>query len=490
MQNSMQINSTKCLATFGIASPELILDDGTVLSSLKVMRYVPNRRCVCQAIWQGQSVYVKLFFGNKASQYALRDIHGANCLQQANLLTPQLLNHSKLMQVEGFAVIFEEIMPVENAEVVILRSNETAQLILAKQLVSTVAEHHNNKLIQTDMYLKNFLIQHQAVYSIDGDGIRRFNLLSKQKALANLSQLLSKFDVLMLDKHLFTLLDCYTDARGWHEHPNLDKIKINLNLLRFKASSSYADKKVFRQCTDVNVIRGKNKFTAISGHYSGLKLPQAASALDSYFTAENVIKNGNTCTVVLATIDNLRVVIKRYNIKSFWHGVSRAFRQTRASVSWANAHRLKLLGLATAKPVALIETSIGGLKREAYFLTEYVDAPDIAVFFKQTSDSTLRAQAVKYLVELFYRLYLLNISHGDMKATNIKVFPDGKPLLIDLDSMQQHRYDFFAKKAHVRDIKRFMLNWKDQPSLYNAFVKGFKVVYADHAPLLAAKILT
>jgi tRNA A-37 threonylcarbamoyl transferase component Bud32 len=485
----MQNNTTKLLANFGITTTELTLKDSTVLDSLKVVRYLPNRRCVCHAIWQEKSVYVKLFFGYKSTKYARRDIHGVECLQHANLLTPSVINHSPLMQVEGYAVIFEEIAPAENAEEILLRSNEAAQLILAKQLVKTVAEHHKNKLIQTDMYLKNFLIHQQAVYSIDGDGMRKFDVLSKQKALANLSQLLSKFDVLLLDKHLPLLLNSYTDARGWPEPPNLANIKFTIKLLRYKASKAYADKKVYRQCTDVDVKKKRYGYFAVSSQYSSLALPQAISALDSYFTSENIIKDGNTCTVALSSIDGLNVVIKRYNIKTFWHGVSRAIRQTRASLSWANAHRLMLLGLATAKPIALIETRIWGLKREAYFLSEYVDAPDMKVFFQQTSSSTLRAHAVKQLVELFYRLYMLNISHGDMKATNIKVLADGQPLLIDLDSMQQHRFDFFAKKAHVRDIKRFMQNWKEEPSLYNAFVKGFKVVYADHAPLQAAQIL-
>ena len=96
-----------------------------------------------------------------------------------------------------------------------------------------------------------------------------------------------------------------------------------------------------------------------------------------------------------------------------------------------------------------------------------------------------RAKSIKQIVQLFYRLYLLDMSHGDMKATNIKILDD-KPILIDLDSMRQHEKASFI--AHGRDIQRFMQNWKDQPSLYNAFVKVFKVVYADHAPLQVAQI--
>jgi len=92
---------------------------------------------------------------------------------------------------------------------------------------------------------------------------------------------------------------------------------------------------------------------------------------------------------------------------------------------------------------------------------------------------------------LFYRLYLLNLSHGDMKATNIKIL-DQQPVLIDLDSMQQHKCAWFFRRKHARDLKRFMRNWTSgqskDVSLVRAFMKVFKVVYADHAPLKLANI--
>lgn len=485
----MQKDNARLLAGFGISSPELVLADGSELTALKVVRYVPVRRCVCRAQWQGQSVYVKLFFGHKADQYALRDVRGSEYLQHAKLLTPQILRHSKLSKREGFAVVFEEISPAKNAEHVLLGSNESSQLTLATQVVNTVAAHHEAKLIQTDMYLKNFLVKEEAVYTIDGDGIRLVDTLSSKAALDNLSKLLSKFDVLLVESHLPALLDSYVKARQWDEPLSINSVKSTIQAARVKATTSYADKKVFRQCTDVDVISSRQMFVATRSGYSEFGLPQAVSALDRHITSDNIIKNGNTCTVALASISGLRIVIKRYNIKHFWHGVSRALRQTRAATSWSNAHRLQLLGLETANPVALIEERMFGLKGKAYFLAEYIDAPDMSEFFKQSSDKTLRASAVKQAVQLFYRLYLLDLSHGDMKATNIKVLADSRPSLIDLDSMQQHKPGAAAQKAHVRDIKRFMQNWKEQPSLYNAFVKVFKVVYADHSPLHAAKIL-
>jgi tRNA A-37 threonylcarbamoyl transferase component Bud32 len=172
------------------------------------------------------------------------------------------------------------------------------------------------------------------------------------------------------------------------------------------------------------------------------------------------------------------------------HAIGRLFRKSRAAISWSNAHRLTLLGIATPKPIALLEQRrLTWLRGKAYFLSEFVDAPDVKNYFTLTTNKERRAESVKQIVLLFYRLYLLNISHGDMKASNIKVL-DNKPMLIDLDSMRQHQWSFFAQNAHVRDLRRFMQNWKDDASLYNAFIKTFNVIYEDHAPLISAGITT
>lgn len=476
------------LVSFGL-SPTLTLEDGSSLEALSVVRHVPNRRCVCRAIWQGQPVYVKLFFGAKAKHYAMRDINGVTHFQKANILTPEILQTSELKQPEGFVVIFEEIVAAQNAEIVWANSIERIQLKLAERLMQTLASHHQAGLVQTDMYLKNFLVDGDKIYSIDGDGVRNPGALTNGKSVGNLCQLLSKFDVLMLEGSLAHLIETYARSRAWVVFPSTEHVRARVDAGRRKAANAYADNKVFRQCTDVDVSKTKKTWVAISHIYSVFALPKTAEEADDYFKPDNILKDGSTCTVALVNVSNQHIVIKRYNIKNFWHGINRAFRQTRAAKSWSNSHRLRLLGIETAPPVALIETRHFGLKGKAYFLAEHIDAPNMVDFFKQVSGKALRASAVKQMVQLSYRLYLLKISHGDMKASNIIVSENGKPSLIDLDSMQQHVRTASAEKAHVRDLKRFMRNWKDQPSLYNAFVKVFKVVYVDHAPLQAAQIL-
>jgi tRNA A-37 threonylcarbamoyl transferase component Bud32 len=477
------------LAQHGLHAGAIDLDNGTTLALLKDVRLVPSRRLVCQAMWQNKMVFAKLFFGQRAQDYAQRDRQGIAALQSAQILTPNILAFARVQAADAFVLVFEGIEPSQNAEVFYAQASPKARVRLIHQLVAIVAKQHQADLLQTDMYLKNFLVQPSVIYSIDGDGIRQTTHLSQSKALHNLAVLLSKVDVIELEQHLAAWLAKYAKERGWLAPPSLKMMQHRIQDARRKAATRYADHKVFRQCTDVQVTQDAKHLLAISQPFSGLTNTMTRESLDTAIDQATLLKDGNTCTVSLATFSGLALVIKRYNMKSLGHWFSRMWRPSRASISWANAHRLQLLDLPTPKPVALLETRYLGLRGKAYFISEYIDAPDLAESFKALTDRVERAALVKAVVQLCYRLYLLQISHGDLKATNIKVLA-GQPVLIDLDSMQQQRYAFFANHAHAKDLQRLMQNWKDDTSLYNAFIKSFKVVYANHTLLKQANILS
>jgi len=464
-----------------------LLDDSELLIE-KAVRVVPHKRQVCLGIWQNQTVYAKLFFGEKAAHYAKRDAMGVKALMSASIATPTLLLETQSQNSKVSVLIFNALTNAENVEVVWAKSNSAERLYLAKKLCQTLGAHHLANLMQTDLYLKNFLLAGDEIVTLDGDGIKQFEFITADQAMDNLSILLSKFDVLDVKAWRVQLLEAYQTA-----NPQVRLVPDILKKLsyqyRLEAGRRYADKKVFRQCTDVLRPKVKGFFIALASAFAGLQATLNFSQMDQIVESATLLKKGNTCTVALAKMDDKNVVVKRYNIKNIGHQLGRFLRKSRAAVSWANAHRLQLLGISTPKPVALIEArQFGLLKGKAYFLSEFVDAPDVTTFFAATQDKALRTDAIKHICQLFYRLHLLGISHGDMKASNLKMI-DGKPMLIDLDSMQQHRKRYFAEKAHAKDLRRFMQNWKDDTSLYNGFIKVFKVIYADHTPFYRAKIL-
>jgi hypothetical protein len=296
--------------------------------------------------------------------------------------------------------------------------------------------------------------------------------------------------------------------------------------MRQKVATHYAEKKVFRPCTDVPLhevrqpsldheksqfarqkTETKNSLTQCMTHklksfvQAHLKLRREyvswAAAMDAntldMALASSSFKRGHTCTVGFMQMpkndgdadsqDSQSIVIKRYNIKSGFHAAGRSMRTTRAAISWANAHRLMQLGIKAHLPVALLElrSFFGLCASKSYFLMQYIDAPDVATYFAQTQDKVSRANTIHKLTLLFFRLYLMQISHGDLKSTNIKIV-NHAPVLIDLDSMKQHQYRWFAKRRHARDLRRFMRNWQDDAQLYQAFKNALITTYQDELP--------
>lgn len=474
---------------------KLILDDESALEIDVIVRRIPNKRLVCRAKWQQQIVYAKLFLGNDSKRYCLRDRQGVKYLLDAKIASPKILHEGAVANTIATksveVLIFEAIVsankaPALNAEQLWPSLNIIQRIELFKKMVLEVAKHHNAKLIQADIHLKNFLIAgitknneiaDATIYTIDGDGILQTN--SKRKKRDNLAIFLSKFDALD-DEFMREIIETYYLAVG--QTFNIEaftKIYFLTKKMRQKAACDYADKKVFRNCTDVTVTKSSQRFLAVSRHFNINK--QQLDILDDYLSNENSnIKNGNTCTIgvadfVLNDRTNKKVVIKRYNVKSFWHGVKFLFKKSRAAKSWANAHRLQIYNIVTPQPLALIEQKVGMFKK-CYFLSEYINAPDIAEFFVNEKNTELKQLVANNVAQLFYKMSLLKMVHGDCKASNIKI-ANGKPILLDLDSLFVVKGFLPYTHQHVKDLKRFMQNWQSDIETTTLLKTAFKFVY-------------
>lgn len=480
--STAMIVNLQALSHVGQQAFEINLPDKTVFHITEIVRRVPNKRLVCKGIWKKQPVFSKLFIGERAKHYAQRDSQGVAYLIKANIATPPLLYAGKVEGVE--VLIFQAIDVAGNAQErynnLRLKNNhaddDQTRLNLMQQLTKAVAHQHNAGIIQTDMYLKNFLVKDSVVYSLDGDGIHPlFPIFKQQQKRRNLATLFSKMDALD-DDWIASLYEVYSkEANIAYCASNFIKVWSLTHDIRHQNTSNYADKKVFRTCTDVTVSRDFTSFSAIANGFNAdnISLALLDNALNN---SAQLIKNGNTCTVGKAVINHQQVVIKRYNFKNMWHSFELAFRQSRAAKSWANAHRLVLLNIATPKPVALVEVRFGFLRRQAYFVNEYCEAPDIAQFFAQTIDTPTKHKVADEIALMFYKLSLLNISHGDCKASNIKIMA-GKPILLDLDSMQAHTFAWWFEQKHIKDLKRLMRNWAQDAEisaiLKHAFVQAY-----------------
>ena len=464
-------------AVIGVQGAAPLLPDALV-------RYLPDRRAVVRGTWNDRRVYAKLFFGKQARRHAQRDRQGAEFLMHAHLSTPALLHAGMLAGNEGWVLIFAEVAG-QSVDGLWDALTDVQRFELARMLVREVARHHKAGLIQTDLYLKNFLLQGETLYTLDGDGVRRLPVpWANHRAWRNLALLLSKFDVVALAQWLPGLLQVYVSERGCRAMA-LTKLAALVESERHRVIDGYADQKVFRNCSDVAVtIHWRYLFAQMRDFAAALDQLRP-DALDHAVEAMpgTGLKRGNTCTVSLATIAGRKVVVKRYNIKHWLHGLGRIFRRTRASVSWANAHRLRMHEIATAQPLALVERRFGPCRLQAYFVAEYLEAPDMASWMADRAVDLQDKQAAAIrLARLMYKLRLLQIAHGDMKATNIHV-RGVAPVLIDLDSMRHMRCRWRFERQHVRDMKRLLRNWADRPHIQRMVVQALQETYGED-PLL------
>ncbi|MNI42688.1 3-deoxy-D-manno-octulosonic-acid kinase [compost metagenome] len=180
----------------------------------------------------------------------------------------------------------------------------------------------------------------------------------------------------------------------------------------------------------------------------------------------HLYKTGGAASVGKVEAAGRALVIKRYNIKGFAHWLKRFWRPSRAWHSWREGNRLAFLGIATPKPLAVLEKRFFWLRSRAYLVTEHLPGPDIIERFAPYVENGEAPEAeLAALDHLFAELIRERISHGDFKGHNL-FWQQDRWALIDLDAMCQHASRSSFAPAYARDRARFMRNWPEQSALY------------------------
>ena len=439
------------------------------LQLLSLLRVLPGQRYVGAGVWRGRPVLAKLLVGSKASRNFERELAGVRLLAEQGLTTPLLLADG-LQAGEGGWLLFEFLEQAESlaeawsaVQDLPLLADEQ-QAVLADAL-SAIGQMHLKGLWQEDLHLDNLLRQNGRLYLIDGAGIcaeQPGKPLSRNKVLENLGVFFAQLPK-NLEPFIEELLVHYLLSNGEHALP-LEALLKQVEKVRAWRLNDFLNK-VGRECTLFSVQRGAFALRAIRREEEAAMLPVLARA-DDLLEQSHLYKTGGAASVGKVDVAGRTLVVKRYNIKGFAHWLKRFWRPSRAWHSWREGNRLAFLGIATPKPLALLETRFLWLRCKAYLVTEYLPGPDIIERFApyiehgDAPESELQA-----LDALFADLIRERISHGDLKGHNV-FWDDGRWALIDLDSMCQHRSLSSFAPAYARDRARFMRNWPVGSALY------------------------
>ncbi len=178
----------------------------------------------------------------------------------------------------------------------------------------------------------------------------------------------------------------------------------------------------------------------------------------------HILKAGDTTTVYQVPCAGQMLVVKRYNLKHWRYALKRALLPSRAAKSWRNALLLQRLGLRTPAPVAWVEARWGPLRRTSYFVYQHLEGIDAESYFlAKPPDWPAQAVAVTALLQ---QLGHCHLRHGDLKATNILLTPDG-PAILDLDALRPCRWRL--TQAQAKDRARWLENWPGDTELHAVF---------------------
>ena len=439
------------------------------LQLLTLLRVLPGQRYVGAGVWRGRPVLAKLLVGSKASRHFQRELNGVRLLADQGLTTPLLLADG-LKEGEGGWLLFDFLEGAHSLgdawqqveSLPLLADEQTA--VLADAL-GAIGQLHRKGLWQEDLHLDNLLRQRGRLYLIDGAGIcaeTPGQPLSRQKVLENLGVFFAQLPK-SLEPFTEELLVYYLLSNGEHALP-MEALQKQINKVRSWRLRDYLDK-VGRECTLFSVQRGAFGLRAIRREEEAAMLPVLDRA-DALLDQGHLYKTGGAASVGRVQIDGRTLVIKRYNIKGFAHWLKRFWRPSRAWHSWREGNRLAFLGIATPKPLAVLEKRFFWLRSRAYLVTEFLPGPDIIERFAPYVESGDAPEAeLLALDQLFAELIGERISHGDFKGHNL-FWQQDRWAMIDLDAMRQHASVSSFAPAYARDRARFMRNWPESSALY------------------------
>jgi len=421
---------------------------GEFVIAEELRRFLPHKRLACKASYQGQAVFIKIFFGKGYKQRAKREFDGVQLMSKAGVPTPKVIDFI-LNESSNFSlVIFQFIDQAETLgqKLAGLNSAEKREAVFRTAL-AFICKMHDQGCYQQDVHLDNFLDDGNELYLIDGDQVnaeQQGSGLSEKWAIRNLAMFLTQLPQ-WEKSSINQLLDSYIQLRDTSLSANFRQAVLRqLSAYRDWREEKYINKKVFRRCTAFDVIKDLKQYCVFSRALDKKDVEQFIANPDSFINAGQVLKSGRSATVAKVEIAGKCYLVKRYNKKNTLHQLARSVMESRAAVSWRNGHLLDFNGVETAKPLMLLENRFGKLRGRSYVVTEYLEGMHAYKYFQSAvcrADAIMMAEKIHHLIQ---HLHACGYAHGDLKAHNIWI-SQNNPILIDLDGMKKAKLGLMDK---------------------------------------------
>lgn len=418
----------------------VMLDDGRALEIRRWLRVLPKKRLTGEGELEGRPVLAKLFIASRGSdRHWQREKAGVDALVAGGIATPEPVASGALRA--GGHYLLTAFLP---------GARDLTDMPAGRmhEVFALLGHLHAAGLVHHDAHFGNFLEWQGGLWVVDGDAIR--TRPARPTLVRNLALLLSQ---LPAGQDTAALLDAYR-----HSHPALVVDAAELAAEVFSARRHRLQdylRKSLRDCTLFKADRDPRRFVVMDRSEAGFLAPVVADP-DRWLEAGTPLKRGGTATLAMIEVEGRQLVVKRYNIKSMGHALSRFWRPSRAHRSWIAGQRLRFLGIDTPRPLAMVEQRLGPLRGKAWLITEHCSGRSLLE--RLGSNTPPAPDVITDVGRLFAQLAQARITHGDLKASNL-ICHEGGVSLVDLDGLRQHDNDASFRRAWRRDRARLLRNW-------------------------------
>jgi len=439
----------------------------------EILRHLPGRRIVISGQWNTQEVIAKIFIKSSHHHAAdfSREVFGYDVVQRyLPDVSPKLVYKEENDEVT--ILLYEKKIGPTLHHVWNTYSAEKKYATVA-YVIGLVKRLHQHNIVHSDPHFANILMcNNDEICLLDCGSMRKipripiihplYNLCRKYH---NLAQILAQIPPGHIRNTLDLVRGYLAESCQWAT-PKQKILEHWINFCVYVRKKRYL-KKIFRTCSLVVKYDQKDFY----GHY----LREFKQTITEILENPNLpfeqpvaplLKNGNSNTVTTHFIGDTNTVVKRYNIKTFFHFLRRRVKPSRAKYSWRNAHLLQFYGINTATPIAWIQCKKWGFNYQSFFISEHLDGPHALDYISSLADPKQKELAFAKMRDLLQSLHDLGFTHRDAKGTNI-IFVKDEPYFIDLDTLSISRIKNVLGNRFKKDWHRFERNWTTytQPSI-------------------------
>ncbi len=360
---------------------------------------------------------------------------------------------------------------------------------LARGFAVCLARLHDAGVDHPDPHPGNFLIDPTTVAFtvMDVHAIHFAKPLSWGQSLAALTLLNRYFQVRASPTDRLRFWHAYIAAR-----PEL-AVDRKACALQLEAATRRSNLKFWTARLDRYTADNRDSRRIYRGAYAGYAerdLPtefveQMLTDPDALFAAPGTVtlKDSRSSTVAVLTVRGREMVLKRFRIKTALVRLKNAVRPTAALRSWKLGRNLLDRGLATARPLLIVERRRTGRRAEGYVAFEKLDdAADLSEAVRRTADRRVLNDWADKLGRLLRAMHDREVAHRDLKAPNIVMVgvsapATARPVLLDLVGVTVGRT--VSRATRQRDLARLAVSFPPG-TLANGVRLRFLRAYLGH----------